>query len=124
MKEVCAQKEPFNLKLSGLGTFSGKDYVRVLWLGIAGEMEKLRSLQKEIDRELDKIGFPKEKREYRPHVTIGQDIVFKEDFDLKEFQSRVKDYKIGKVDRIYLYKSEQINNKRIYTKVSEYILAV
>jgi 2'-5' RNA ligase len=68
------------------------------------------------------LGFPKEKRKFVPHITIAQDVIFKCDFSIIKEAIGAPD--IGKipVDRLYLFKSEQIENKRVYTKISEYEL--
>lgn len=120
MKKVCINKERFNLKLTEPGIFEGKDSVRVLWLGLEGDIQPLHSLQKEIDKALNSIGFSLEKRKFKPHITIGQDIVFEHEFDhIKKSLENILIQPIP-VESLFLFKSEQIQNKRIYTKVSEY----
>ncbi len=122
MKNICAGKTPFNLEISGIGTFAGKDSVRVLWLGISGDIKELKSLQQDINRSLASIGFPPEKRKFRPHITIGQDIIFADSFD--HICNELGEVHLGsvKVNKLFLFKSEQIQHKRVYTKVTEYQL--
>ena len=120
LKEICAEQMPFYLKLSDVGIFKGKEYIRVLWLGLSGEIQKLQLLHERIDKALAPIGFKPENRKYTPHITIGQDILFKCDFEqIKNELGKTLSDRIA-VNRLYLFKSEQINNKRIYTKISEY----
>jgi 2'-5' RNA ligase len=122
MKKVCTTRQSFSLTVTGLGTFDGKDSVRVLWLGLGGDTGHLHSLHEEIDKALAQIGFPWEKRRFRPHVTIGQDIIFECDFDQIRDAIGVIEFDLIKVNNLFLFKSEQIRNKRIYTKVTEYNL--
>jgi len=124
MKQVCAGCKPFNLTVTGLGIFNGQDSIRVLWLGLAGDLRELQHLHKEIDAVLAPIGFPPERRRFTPHVTLGQDIVFDCDFDqVREAIGEVR-FTMPPVDRLFLFKSEQVQQKRIYSKVTEYKLAL
>lgn len=112
--------KPFSLYLSGLGIFKGTGSIRVLWLDIKGDTNKLVSLHEKIATELSKIGFPPDSRIYKPHITIAQDVVFDKSFDkVKELIGKIE-FMPFSVDNIYLFKSEQIKNKRVYTKISEY----
>jgi len=122
IRNICAGRKPFQLEISEVGIFNGKDSIRVLWLGLGGDLQELYALQKEIDGALASIGFPPEGRRFRPHITIGQDIVLKQGFDRVQEAIGKPDFKLIKVNRLFLFKSEQIRNKRIYTKVSEYDL--
>lgn len=122
MHNICIDQKPFSLTLDDLGVFAGRENIRVLWLGLAGDINRLTSLYNKIEEGLNSLGFPREKRGYKPHVTIGQDIVFKEDFlHIRDGLSLSKFTAIY-VDRLFLFKSEQIGNKRIYTKISRYPL--
>lgn len=120
LKEICIEQMPFSLELSDMGIFKGKESIRVLWLGLSGEVQKLQLLHEKIDKALAPIGFMRESRKYTPHVTIGQDIIFECDFEqIRSELGKVLSGRIA-VDRLYLFKSEQVNNKRVYTKISEY----
>lgn len=71
---------PFRLETDEPGVFEGRDSIRVLWLGLAGDLQQLHSISSDIDRALAAIGFPPERRSYTPHITIGQDILFNSPF--------------------------------------------
>ena len=65
VKNICAavQKrvtsEPsLNLKFEKLGVFPDARRPRVLWCGVTGDVEKLSVLQKQLDSDFAKIGFP------------------------------------------------------------------
>ncbi len=120
MKTMVHNIKPFSLSISDLGIFKGKKDIRVLWLRLSGDIPNLKALQKIIDDMLEPIGFQPEKRSYTPHITIGQDILFKWGFDKIKSEVIKPDFSPIKVENIYLFKSEQIQNKRVYTKVSEY----
>ena len=124
MKTMVRSMEPFSLWISGLGIFESRNSIRVLWVGLSGEILKLKTLQKNIDSLLKPIGFQPEKRSYTPHITIGQDILLEQDFN--EIKAKIGKPKFSPiiVENLYLFKSEQIQNKRVYTKVSEYTLSL
>lgn len=121
MKEMCNFVKPLSLALSGIGSFEGGSEIRVLWLGLSGDIRDLQSLYGEIGNSLASIGFPKEKRSFKPHITLGQDIVFK--CGLEELRRTVGEARFAPFEAksLFLFKSEQVQNKRIYTKISEYV---
>ena len=120
MKKICISRRPFSLAVSGIGIFEGRDSIRVLWLGLRGDILELKSLHESVESALIPIGFPYEKRTFHPHITLGQDIVFKCEFDeIQRIMGNVR-FNSFKVNSLFLFKSDQVQNKRIYTKVSDY----
>ncbi|HZK02320.1 MAG TPA: RNA 2',3'-cyclic phosphodiesterase [Anaerovoracaceae bacterium] len=123
MVEVCKKYRPFNLEIGHPGIFGDKASIRTLWMGIDGDLKSLYGLQREIELAAEKLGFDPEGRRYRPHITIGQDIVFDRDFTEVKTMLPDRDLQAVKVDCVYLFKSEQIQGKRVYTKISGYELS-
>lgn len=70
----AGQAGPGSLKITvrGLGVFPNPRNPRVVWLGIQTEDDRLLRLQERIDRTLAPLGFPPEKRDFRPHLTLGR----------------------------------------------------
>jgi 2'-5' RNA ligase len=60
---------PLTVTVGGTGGFPNLKSPRVLWVGV-GESEGLTRLQKNIEEELNKIGFEKERRPFHPHLTL------------------------------------------------------
>jgi RNA 2',3'-cyclic 3'-phosphodiesterase len=122
MKEICLEHDAFALNISEIGFFPGRGSLRVVWLGLGGDLGILKALQGNIENSLISVGFDKENREYKPHVTIGQDLIL--DIEFSEVKNLVHKMKFSeiKVDSIYMFKSEQIANKRVYTPINEYML--
>jgi len=73
----------FCLFLKDSGAFPNMRSPRVIWTGLDGDMERLRVLQHQIDKELHELGFPEEKKDYRAHLTLGRvrDRLPKKDID-------------------------------------------
>lgn len=62
----------FLLRLRGTGSFPpGSKYPRVLWVGVDHD-ETLQKIQTRLENELEKLRFPKEKRKFHPHLTLGR----------------------------------------------------
>jgi 2'-5' RNA ligase len=62
----------FQLILKGTGTFPPPPRTpRVVWIGIE-QTESLQHIQTRVENELHKIRFPKEKRKFHPHLTLGR----------------------------------------------------
>jgi 2'-5' RNA ligase len=63
---------PFHLEISGLGTFPNLKQPRVFWVGVGGALDKLSTLQQNIDSALAALGFTKEERPFVPHLTLAR----------------------------------------------------
>ncbi len=117
---ICSEYEVFRLKFSSLGHFPGKNSVRVLWLGLDGDINTLEKLQTDIDIQMESIGFTPEKRKYVPHITIGQDVVFKSGFQDGKEMVNLNEIPEITVRGISLFKSEQIGNRRVYASIYDH----
>ncbi|MGI6778398.1 MAG: RNA 2',3'-cyclic phosphodiesterase [Acetivibrionales bacterium] len=121
LTDICSRTSSFTLKMGELGFFPGNGCIRVLWLGLEGDVARLIKLQKNVEIGMGKLGFKMENREYKPHVTIGQNILLVRDFnDIKKKISFEK-FPLINVDRIYLFSSEQIGRKRVYSPINEFL---
>lgn len=69
---VASQHAPFVLTLAGLGLFPPKGPPNVVWLGVAEGEAALRSLQANVETELELAGFPPEERRFTPHLTLAR----------------------------------------------------
>ena len=112
----------FDLIFRGTGSFPpSSNFPKVLWVGVE-ENEVLRSLQREIERSLFKLGFPKEKRNFFPHLTLGR---VKKNQKLKPIltalhQSRDKFFGKMSVDKLTLFKSTLKPTGAEYSVLSEF----
>ncbi|MFC2076096.1 RNA 2',3'-cyclic phosphodiesterase [candidate division KSB1 bacterium] len=72
LQEAARSIKPFRIALSGLGAFPGLSRPRVIWVGVDGELEPLQNLKSGIDKGLAELGFPKDDRSFKPHITLGR----------------------------------------------------
>lgn len=78
--ELMAQKlhkalqnvSSFHFAVKNLGGFPNLKRPRVLWVGIEEPTHQLSALAKKIEDALAEMGFPKEKRKFSPHLTLGR----------------------------------------------------
>jgi len=61
-----------NLKVEKLGVFPDARKPRVLWCVMAGDVAQLSVLQKQLDTDFDALGFPKDDRPFRAHLTLAR----------------------------------------------------
>jgi 2'-5' RNA ligase len=62
----------FEMEFEGAGVFPGGSSPRVVWVGAKEGAEKTKDLAQTIDAALSKMGFGKEEREFKSHLTIGR----------------------------------------------------
>ena len=104
----CAQRvQPFPLAVRNLGAFPSRKRPRIVWAGVAGDggLERLHGL---LELELKKLGFDREKKKFRPHLTL---LRLKSSRNLKRLSSYLETEGQGTgpvsflVRRIHLYES-------------------
>ena len=60
------------LVCAGLGVFPGPGRPRVFWAGLDGALAELGRLAAEVERATESLGFLREARPFRGHVTLGR----------------------------------------------------
>jgi 2'-5' RNA ligase len=63
---------PFEIEVAGTGCFPSSRNPRVLWVGLPSVPDTMNELYSNIESELEREGFPREKRKFSPHLTIGR----------------------------------------------------
>jgi len=123
--QVVEADSPLTLCSAGLGAFPSQHKPRVIWVGLGGEIERLADIQANLEKALEPLGFAREGRGFRPHLTIGRVkdrhrlqslIEAMSTLELPEFNS-------FDADEIILYKSDLRPTGAIYTKLHRMPLA-
>ena len=68
LSEVAKGQAPFSLSLLGAGLFETRRAPAVLWLGVAGELPRLKLLQRAVAR----AAGVEEERAFVPHLTLAR----------------------------------------------------
>lgn len=71
-RTVAAETLPFELSLDHLGAFPNPHRARVLWAGPTRGSAPFSGLARKIERAVSGLGFPAERREAEPHVTLAR----------------------------------------------------
>lgn len=71
LQETAAETAPIALQLQGWGLFSGHR-PRVVWAGLAGELDRLAGCAARLDARLSGQDVPPDRRPFRPHLTIAR----------------------------------------------------
>ena len=72
LQEAVVRHSAFFLELSSIGTFGGREGLRVMWAAVAGDVLRLEALGRDVNRALAVVGFEPETRPFRPHLTLGR----------------------------------------------------
>lgn len=86
LDEAARDVAPFVLQLAGFGSFHGgrgeiqhrgtrESYhynLRVVWVGVQGDVEALRQLAARVEEHVAPLGFPTEKRAFSAHLTLAR----------------------------------------------------
>jgi len=124
LKKITENIKPFILKIKGTGYFPvQKRSPRVLWVGVEAE-KTLYTLQEQAESELEKIGFPREKRAFHPHLTLGRvktsSFVRETIQEFKKYQE--KHFGEMTIDKIIFFQSVLKPSGAEYYVLSEYQL--
>jgi 2'-5' RNA ligase len=71
LKETTAQQQPFTLNLAGTGLFGSSYNPRVIWFGTENNAA-LKQLGEAVLNTLDAAGFPRDRQNFVPHLTIAR----------------------------------------------------
>ena len=84
----------FKLEFSGLGRFGMGVDLRILWAGIK-PCKELSTLFDEIESVVEPVGFPRETRQFSPHITLGRNRHGRIDAEFSEKINSLADHKFG-----------------------------
>lgn len=62
----------FELVVGGIGVFPNGRSPRVVWLGLSGGLDALAALYEKVEAACETLGFKRESRPFRPHLTLGR----------------------------------------------------
>lgn len=63
---------PFEVAFGGWGAFPPRGAPSVLWLGLLEGGQKVAALQMNVAERFERVGIPRESREYHPHLTLAR----------------------------------------------------
>ena len=125
LEKACNKYGPFLIRVKGVGVFSSIRSPRVLWIGMEGDIERMRHFRDRIQKDLKRFGIKEEKRRFSPHLTVGR---FKRGFNKTDkLRSLIEEYRDtaspdSMVRELVLFKSELRPEGAVYTKLNSWSL--
>lgn len=114
--------DSFDLVVSDVGIFGSIEYPRVFWVGVE-KNSNLGGLYEVIESKLNRLGIPRDEREFSPHITLAR---FKTRVNSTKLQGILKEnnknFGSFRVSSFVLYKSILSQPDPIYQKISEFHL--
>jgi len=123
VEAACAEVEPFDLFFERLGAFPDENRPHTLWVGLSEGTEEIRDLAERIENRLLPLGFPREKRLFMPHLTIGR-VRRQEEGNFSELASFLADrqetcFGASEVDAVTIFSSQLSRSGPKYEVLAE-----
>jgi len=114
--------EKTEVSVKSLGAFPNMKRPRVIWAGVEKGAEELKKISTVLEERLYTIGFKREKRSFKPHLTIGR---VRKPGKIKELMDAVdflKEFDAGVfiADEIIFMQSELKPGGAVYTPMAKY----
>jgi len=121
LDNAASHHTPFEITLFQVGGFPRLESPRVIWVGIDKGCAQSEAIAKELEGELARIGFEKEKRPFTAHLTLGR---VKSPKKRNELVSKIKvlDFKPSAsctIAKITLFQSTLTPRGSIYSPLHE-----
>ena len=121
MDEAAARHAPFRVRVRGAGGFPDMRRPRVLWLALEAGAGEMTRLAEDVDDALLAAGFPRDGRQFTPHLTVGRVKVAGRGADFDAAAARVDGRDAGacEIDRVTLYRSVLNPDGPVYTRLHQ-----
>ncbi len=121
LDEIAKQTKPFEISVKDVGAFPKASFPRVIWAGIDNGKAESEQLANLLEDNLENMGFERESRPFRTHLTIGRvkSPKNKEALIEKLLSTKIEKPLIQKVNSVVLFKSDLRPTGPIYSKLHE-----
>jgi 2'-5' RNA ligase len=116
---------PLRLAAAGVGVFPSVKRARVIWVGLSGQLSEFAALQRSVEDRLATIGYPREKRPFSGHLTLGRVKGPIAASRLMTAMGALHDFasETFEVDRVVLFKSDLRPTGALYTELRQVTLS-
>jgi 2'-5' RNA ligase len=111
MGQAASETGSFLLSTDEIGTFKKKNKY-ILWLGVT-PLQELQRFYQNLESAMEQQGFSQEERPYRPHITLGRELVMTKEVEEVRQILPYRRMHIA-IDHIALMESKRINGKLTY----------
>ena len=98
LEQAASVHSPVQSSFTGLGGFPSLEKPKVIWIDIEKNREQIISLAKDVDQSLTMIGFEKDSKLFKPHLTLGR---VKKDIKSVGSMSFLKEIKRADIDTCF-----------------------
>lgn len=120
INDLANGHHPIPSTLNSLGAFPTLSRPRVYWVDLSGEISELAQIASELDARVHELGFEKENRPFRAHLTLGRVKFPKGLNQLNETLQAITVNPIEQTfDRIILFRSTLTPRGSIYDNLHE-----
>lgn len=123
-QKITAEFDPFFMEIKGAGAFPHVSSPRVIWMGIEKGSSELTRIAGELEEKLLEYGFPREKKRWTPHITLGRIKQLRDKQLIKKLVDREKQTSGGKmrVEDITVMQSRLTPKGAVYTSLKRFSL--
>ncbi len=124
MDDSSACFRSFQVQFGSCGVFPSPHKARVIWLDLKEGKAEVTAMAKKIEQALSIKGFEPEKRDFRPHLTIGRINATITINNINQFLKREQYFESTSfiIDSITLFKSRLTSRGAIHTPIHRSVL--
>jgi len=122
LNSALSERVKFKAGFEGkIGFFPNEKHARIVWLDIDEGAEQIKQIQEAICRQLYKIGFKAERKEFVPHITLGR---IKSSRNISRLVNKLNEVKLKNpvefnIEGVYIYESILRRSGAQYGKIYE-----
>ncbi len=72
VQAVVDEISAFSAEVVGVGAFPAADRPRTIWAGVGEGANDLANVAQQVESVLETLGYPRERRRFQPHLTLGR----------------------------------------------------
>lgn len=117
----AASHPAFVISVGSVGAFPNMRRPRVIWTGVEAP-EELYKVQRGLEAETTRLGYPPERRSFSPHLTLGRISRNASARDVRRISDVIKSEEIGylgtaRIDALHLFRSDLRPGGAVYTRM-------
>jgi RNA 2',3'-cyclic 3'-phosphodiesterase len=120
VEKTAAKYRMVESTVEKIGAFPDFVRPRVIWAGMTGGIETIDGMVKDIEDAMAALGFPREDKRFKPHITLGR---VKENYGLGDLISYIKSYHLVpmplNLESLVLFQSTLTPRGPIYDRLLE-----
>lgn len=121
VQNVIGSLTKFTLEFERFGVFKQKGLPKILWVGLKTNTNLLK-ICSDLEDQMELFGFDKERREFKPHITL---LRFRGSEDYKKlaelFTVKISGIKTT-AEKLILYESKLLSTGSVYSPIHEFKL--